>query len=136
MPTFRHGKNAVFKIDNSGGSLQDISDTVNEVTFSRSLETGETTSFGSAAKTYVAGLSDATISISGTWDAATDAILAGGIGVDTLSFEYGPEGSTATRVKYSGECICTSYEPGSPVGDVVTYSAEYQITGAVTRGAW
>jgi hypothetical protein len=136
MPTFRHGKTAVFKIDDSGGTPRDISDTVNEVTFSRSLETGETTSFGSSAKTYVAGLSDATISISGTWDATVDNYLAGGIGVDTLSFEYGPEGSTSTRIKYTGECICTSYEPGSPVGDVVTYSAEYQITGPVTRGTY
>ena len=136
MPTFRHGKNAVFKIDDSGGTPRDISDTVNEVTFSQSLETGETTSFGSSAKTYVAGLSDATLSISGTWDATVDGYLAGGIGVDTLSFEYGPEGSTTGYVKYTGECIMTSYEPGSPVGDVVTYSAEYQITGAVTRGVY
>ena len=136
MPTFRHGKSAVFKIDDSGGTLRDISNTVNEVTFSQSIETGETTSFGSSAKSYVAGLTDATISVSGTWDATVDGYLAGGAGVDTLSFEYGPESSTSGRIKYTGECILTSYEPGSPVGDVVTYSAEYQITGAVTRGTY
>jgi hypothetical protein len=65
------------------------------------------------------------------------AAIAGGLGADdSLSFEYGPEGSASGRIKYTGECICTSYEPGSPVGDVVTYSAEYQITGPVTRGTY
>ena len=54
----------------------------------------------------------------------------------TLSFEYGPEGSTAGDAKYTGECIMTSYEKSGAVGDVVTYSAEFQVTGAVTRGTW
>jgi hypothetical protein len=30
----------------------------------------------------------------------------------------------------------TSYETSAGVGDIVTYSAEFQITGAVTRGAY
>ena len=54
----------------------------------------------------------------------------------TVSFEYGPEGSTSTRVKYSGECILTSYETSAGVGDVVSFTASFQISGAVTRGTW
>ena len=46
MPTFRHGKSAVFKVDNSGGSLTDISNTLNSVSFPRDIETLETASFG------------------------------------------------------------------------------------------
>ena len=137
MPTFRHGKSTSFKVDNSGGSLTDISDTLTDVSFPQTIETAETTSFGSNAKTYIVGLSDATLSVSGNFDATVDAHLAGIAGQSaTVSFEYGPEGSTSTFVKYTGEAILTSYEKSGAVGDVVTYSAEFQITGAVTRGVF
>jgi predicted secreted protein len=137
MPTFRHGKSTSFKVDNSGGSLTDISDTLTDVSFPETIETAETTSFGSNSKTYIVGLKDATISVSGNFDATVDAHLAGIAGqAATVSFEYGPEGSTSTFVKYTGEAILTSYEKSGAVGDVVTYSAEFQVTGAVTRGAF
>jgi hypothetical protein len=99
MPTFRHGKSTSFKVDNSGGSLTDISDTLTDVSFPETIETAETTSFGSNAKTYIVGLKDATISVSGNFDATVDAHLAGIAGqAATVSFEYGPEGSTSTFV--------------------------------------
>jgi predicted secreted protein len=136
---FRHGKNASFKIDNSGGTLTDISTYLDDVSLPRSIETAETTTFGvsGGAKTYVTGLNDSTISIGGKWHATLDGVLAGILGQDaTVSFEYGPEGTTVSRVKYTGEAIVTSYEVGSPVGDVVTFSAELQVTGPVTRGTF
>jgi hypothetical protein len=137
MPTFRHGKSTVFKVDNSGGSLTDISNTLTDVSFPRSVDTAETSAFGDDAKTYIVGLSDATVSVSGNYDATVDAHLAGVLGqAATLSFEYGPEGSTSTFVKYTGECILTSYEKSGAIGDVVTYSAEFQVTGAVTRDVY
>jgi hypothetical protein len=137
MPTFTHGKSTVFKIDDSGGTLRDISDTLTDVSFPRSVDTAETSSFGDSAKTYIVGLSDATISVSGNFDATVDGFLAGVIGLATpLEFEYGPEGSTAPDVKYTGTCFLTSYEKSGAIGDVVTYSAEFQVTGAVTRGAY
>ncbi len=137
MPTFRHGKSAVFKVDNAAGSIQDISNTLNSVSFPREAETLETTSFGSSDRTYVVGFKNQTISIEGSFDAATDTILAGILGAEaSVSFEYGPEGSTSTFTKYTGECFMTSYETSAGVGDVVSYSAEFQITGAVTRGAY
>ena len=137
MPTFRHGKNASFKVDNSGGTLTNISDTLNSVTFPREIETLETTSFGSSTRSYVVGFSDATISIEGSFDATVDAHLAGILGQEaSVSFEYGPEGTTAGLVKYTGESFMTSYETSAGVGDIVTYSAEFQVTGAITRGAF
>ena len=137
MPTFRHGKSTVFKVDNAAGTLTNISDTLTDVSFPQTVETAETTSFGSSAKTYIVGLSDSTVSVSGNFDATVDAHLAGVLGqAATLSFEYGPEGTTNGQVKYTGECIMTSYEKSGAVGDVVTYSAEFQVTGAVTRGTF
>lgn len=137
MPTFRHGKSTVFKVDNAGGSLTDISNTLTDVSFPQTIETAETTTFGSNAKEYIVGLSDSSLSISGNFDATVDAHLAAIAGqAATVSFEYGPEGSTSSQVKYTGEAILTSYEKSGAVGDVVTYSAEFQITGAITRGTY
>ena len=135
--SFGHGKSAVFKLDDSGGTLRDLSSYINEASMPREIETAETTTFGSSAKSYITGLTDATISISGLFHATADGYLAGVVGQSaTLSFEYGPLGSTGGMVKYSGECILTSYEVSSPVGDVVTFSADLQVTGAITRGTW
>ena len=137
MPTFRHGKSTVFKVDNNAGSLTDISNTLTDVSVPPSVDTAETSAFGSSAKSYVVGLTDATLSVSGNFDATVDAHLAAIVGkADSVSFEYGPEGSTATFVKYTGEAFLTSYEKSGAIGDVVTYSAEFQITGAVTRGTY
>jgi len=137
MPTFTHGKATVFKVDNSGGSLTTISDVLTDVSLPQTIETAETTSFGSNAKTYIVGLSDATISISGNFDVTVDAHLSSVLGqAATLSFEYGPEGLATGDAKYTGECLMTSYEKSGAVGDVVTFSAEFQVTGAVTRGTY
>jgi hypothetical protein len=137
MPSFKHGKNTVFKLDNSGGSLTDISNVLNNVDFPRETEILETTSFGSGYRTYVVGFQNATVSIEGTWDATVDAHLAGVLGQDaTLSFEYGPEGSTTGAIKYTGEAYLTKYDTKGAVGEVVSFSAELQVSGAVTRGTY
>jgi predicted secreted protein len=139
MPTFRHGKNTVFKIDNAAGTLVDISTSCDNVSFPRTIDTGDTSAFGTSAKTYVVGLSDSKISVSGKFDATTDAQIAAviaAIDAGTLAsatFEYGPEGSTTGRVKYTGECLVTSYEISASVSDMVPFSLELQVTGAVTR---
>ena len=53
---FVHGKSAVFKLDNSSGSLVDYSSYLEDISFPRSVETAETTTFGVSAKTYITGL--------------------------------------------------------------------------------
>jgi hypothetical protein len=137
MPTFRHGKNASFKVDNAAGSLTDISNTLNSVSFPREIETLETTSFGSSNRSYVVGFADATISVEGSFDATVDTHLAGILGQDaSVSFEYGPEGTTSGYVKYTGEAFMTSYETSAGIGDIVSFSAEFQVTGAITRGTF
>lgn len=138
MPTFRHGKSTVFKVGPAPAAITDISNVLTDVSFPQTVETAETTSFGSSAKTYIVGLSDSSVSVSGNFDASTDALLSGFLtGGAEVYFEYGPEGAGVapnTGVKYSGQALLTSYEKSGAVGDVVTFSAEFQVTGAVTRG--
>lgn len=138
MPTFKHGKNTYFALDGVSGSVVNISDTLNEASMPRAIETADTTAFGQNDKTYITGLGDATISLSGMFDATVDAMIHGDIAnlksgsVASLSFEYGPSGSAGGSPKFTGEALITSYEISSPVADVVTYSLELQVTGAVT----
>jgi predicted secreted protein len=132
MPTFVHGKATNFSLDDTGGTSRDISDTLTSVDFPETIDTAETTAFGSTSKSYIVGLRDATISVSGLWDATIDGYI---IGTEpaTRTFIFGPAGSTSGYVKYTGECILTNYSVSNPVGDVVTYSIDLQCTGGVTR---
>ena len=136
MPTFVHGKSVDFALDDTSGSSRNISNTLNSVDFPEVTETADTTAFGSSSRSFIVGLESATISISGLWDSTVDGYMKGGTEPASRSFIYGPAGSTGGNVKYTGEAIMTNYSISSPVGDVVTYSADLQVTGAVTRGTY
>jgi len=133
-----HGSKAVIKFGTSGapGTPTDISQYVKSISFPEEAETHDTTTLGATSKSYIAGLKDATISIDGVFDPTVDAHLNGILGLDGVAFEYGPAGSTAGSIKYTGNCICTSYEVETPVDDVATFSAEFQVSGNVTRGTY
>ena len=135
MPTFVHGKATDFELDDTGGTSRSLSTVLTSVDFPETIDTAETTAFGATSKSYIVGLRDATISVSGLWDATVDGYI---IGTEpaTRSFIFGPAGSTSSNVKYTGECILTSYSVSNPVGDVVTFSLDLQVTGNVTRGTY
>ena len=133
MPTFTHGKNAAFKIDDSGGTLRDITDVLTDVAVSRTADVAEVSAFSNSSKAYVAGLKDATITISGSFDATVDGYLRGILGAEG-SFEFYPIGTTGGNPKASGECIMTSYDRTPDVGGAVTFTAAFQVSGDVTEG--
>jgi hypothetical protein len=138
LGAFTHGKNTVVKLDNGAGTLTDITAFLNSASFERLREMAETTVFGLNEKTYIPGLRDATFSGEGRFDPAIDVILSDDIGdnANTKSLEYGPEGGTTGKVKYSVECWVTSYSVDSPLDDVAGISFELQATGVVTRGTF
>lgn len=131
---FSHGKDTNFQIDDSGGTPRDISTYCLSVKFPQDIDMAETSTMGTSAKTYVAGMTDGTISIEGRFDPTVDGYLSGIRGLAaTATFIYGPQGSTVGNVKYTGECRLTSYEVSGDVGDMTGFSAEFQVTGAITR---
>ena len=135
MPTFVHGKSTNFSLDDTGGTIRDISDTLTSVDFPETISTGTTTAFGATSESYIVGIRDASISLSGLWDSTIDGYI---IGTEpaTRTFIFGPAGNTSGYVKYTGECILTNYSVSSPVGDVVTFSLDLQCTGGVTRATF
>jgi hypothetical protein len=125
---FSHGKDSTFTIDNSGGTPVDITAYIISVDFPISADTAEVSTMGDSSKEYIAGLKDATISVEGKWDSTVDNTLYGIIGL-TGTFSYVP----FSGVTYSGECIMTSYNVNADIGDAVSFSAEFQVTGNVSR---
>ncbi len=134
---FTHGSKAIFKLDDANGTLTDISAYITRVSIPRNADTVEVTTLGYTDKGYIAGLKDATISIEGIFDPAVDVILDAALGASaTKSFEYGPQGSGVGSLNYTGECICTSYEPETGIDGAGTFSAELQVSGIITRGTY
>lgn len=137
---FRHGKNASFKLGTAGtpATLVDLSSYCDEIGFPRKSDTAETTTFQAGGKTYLVGFSDNQITLKGKFDSAADAQFAALVGFDSsaINFEFGPEGTTTGRIKYTGACYVSEYSSTTPVNDVVTFSATLMINGAVTRGTF
>lgn len=133
----KHGSTGVFKIQDSGGTLRDISAFVTEDSLERTADTAETTTFGKLSKTYIPGLKDGSISIGGNYDATalTGIIVLEGILGMERNFEYYPAGVGAGERKYTGAAILTTFNTSSPVDDKVAVSGELQITGDVTPAA-
>jgi len=133
-----HGSRAVFQIGTAGtpATPVDISTSLSSVSFPIEVETAETTTLQATAKSYIPGLEDATISLEGRFSTTIDAHLAALRRIASVAFVYGPIGSTAALPRYSGNCTMTSYSFEAGLDDAVTFSAEFQVTGAVTRGVF
>ena len=132
MPTFRHGKRTVVLLNGT-----DMSPYLNEATTTQQVETAQTTTFADSDKTYITGLGDGTISMSGLFDDtanASDSVLRGAIQQEDESLTVLPEGATAGARSLVANGQLTSYETTSPVGDVVAISAEFQADGGVYTG--
>lgn len=133
---FSHGSAAVVKLDNSGGSITDITAYVDSGEMNRMRDKAETTVLGLTSKTYIQGLLDCTFSIKGKFDATIDGYLEAALtqtSGSTKSVEYLPQGTGTGNIKYTFEVICTGYTTPFDVGGELTMSAQFQCTGGVTR---
>lgn len=132
MPTFRHGKKtAVFL------NATDMSPYLNEATTAREIEANETTTFGSDAKTYLTGLDDGTISLSGMFDGsanASDEVLEGRVGQDDNVLTVLPEGRVVGARAILANGDLTAYEISAPVADVIAINASVQADGGIRKG--
>jgi hypothetical protein len=134
---FKHGKGAAFLL-----GTDDLSAYLDSIEWNRSRETGETTTFTSAedTKTFVAGLRDNTFTIGGKFDSTATtgprAVLNAAIDSDTATVaKIRQEGTGAGLPENEVSCFCTGYSESVPVGDVITFSADFQCTGIVDETA-
>lgn len=130
--TFVHGKGQVVTLD--GDSLTAYG---TSVTFTRTLDSHDTTTFGAGAHRYQGGLLDGTASIEGIYDATASTgvgaiikpIQAAGTAVELV---WEPQGAGTGNEKAAVDVIVTSFEQSAPVADMVTWTAELQFVEAVT----
>jgi hypothetical protein len=131
MP-FIHGKGAATLWDQ-----YDLSAFLNSFEGAATADTAEVTTFGSTAKSYVAGQKDATISLGGFFDgaaAAVDEVLAAALaGSSVVTLAAAGAGAIGNRAQVA-QAIHTSYNVTAPVGDAVTITAEAQVSGGLASG--
>lgn len=135
MPTFRHGKGTTVLSDDF-----DLTTYLNSVSVSTSVEAPETTTFGSADRSYIVGHNEGTISFEGLFEgsaSSADSIFATALGnttdkVITVSTDSTSIGGRTILVQGAS----TAYEISSPLTDVVSVSAESVANGGVDYGVW
>jgi hypothetical protein len=132
MPTFRHGKRtAVFL------NATDMSPYLNDATVTREIEANDTTTFGSTSRSYIVGMDDGGLSLSGMFDGsanASDAILSGQILQEDSVLTILPEGTAQASRAILAQGDMTAYEVSMPVADVVAISSAFQADGGVRQG--
>lgn len=139
-----HGKNTYVAIDDATGNLTPLSNFLKEASADKSFDTADSSTFmqPQGAKTYVLGMNDETVSISGNFDAAfhehmTDLMEALNDGtLESATVVIGPAGNGAGKPKTERECLLTSYNWSASTSDVVTAAIEFQRTGPSNDGVF
>lgn len=129
------GRRAGFNITSTAGSTFKLTPYIKKVTFPHNADVYDVTVFGNRDKLFLPTLRVATISIEGIWATTPDKVLSGILGT-SQSFSFFPGTTAATAgiyAKYTGTAICTKYEIPSDVAAAVTFTADFQISGLISR---
>ena len=136
-----HGSNSQVFLDDSAGTPRELTSFVTSIDTSWSRDVAQTSAMGQDAHSYIGGLQDGTFSLNGRFDSAGTATpdqwltgLMQANGTVTATFTILAGGSAAGLPFDTGECFITDYSKSDPYDDVVTWSADFQVTGGVTRG--
>ena len=116
----------------------DFSASLAAVTLDISKEQLETTAFGDAARTYIAGLQDATVTFSFHQDfaaSAVDATLHAALGTEVaIVVKPTSDAVGAGNPSYSFNALVTQIVPfSSNVGDLATQDVFFPVSGGITR---
>lgn len=138
------GANTAVWLTDSGGTQRNLSTFCDSTDVSWDRDALETTTYSSSAapaRTRIPGLQDGSFSLGGKWDnggtGTPDQWLSGLIGgTVTTTFVLALNGSASGRPYDTGAAICTSYAKSAPFDDVVTWSADFQVTAGITRGTF
>ena len=128
------GQDTEFHVDDSGGTLTDLSDKCTNVAPAFNVALHDDTAFGDDWRTFVAGLRDGTVTVNMFADEDTDEHMFGIMGRQ-VSIRIDPYGATSGRTRLTFEAFLQTWSLADPIDGLVTKNASFQITGAVTRAA-
>lgn len=136
------GLRAFVMLDGVNAAGTNISQYCDTLSWPQTVQTLETSVFGTVAKQSITGLTDGdSIPIGGPFDTALYSIItavkaAQAAGSSTSTLVYGPGGSVAASAKQSAEVWVANFTSASTVGGRNEWSASLQVTGAVTNTTW
>lgn len=127
-----HGKDAVFSLDNAAGALIALTTYTTDISMDLDTDIHDTSTFGTGSRSKITGIKDGKFT-GKFFDTTAYLHLAGLYGKATSSsFVYGPAGSTTGLPRISGECWLKTLPVNSNVNEAASYTASFEITGAVT----
>jgi hypothetical protein len=139
---FKAGTTSAFYLTNAAAAVQNLSPYIDNVSVPPTVETIDVSTFGTAAKAFINGLTDGdTVTFSGPYDVAVHTHLTGlkaaqSAGSALAGYIWGPGGSVASQARSAGSAWVTQYNVSSGVGGRVEYTASLQISGAVSNGTF
>jgi hypothetical protein len=135
---FRAGTTTAIYLGNAAGALQNVSSYADNFSWPQTVDTLETSAFGTAAKTFIPGLTDGdTISVSGPLDVTLFTQLTALKAAGSITpIIYGPGGSVASQARVAGSVFVSALNFSTSVGGRVEYTASLQVTGATASGTF
>lgn len=139
---YRAGTVAFLMLDNASGSLTNLSAYTDTASISQGRAMIDVTSFGTSAETFMSGIAQGqTIPVGGGYDVTlyshiTALLAAQDAGTASHSFLFGPGGSVASQAKLSGEFLVANFQIQPELKGRVNWSAELQVTGAITNSTF
>lgn len=133
-----HGKDAYFAIDDSGGTLRNISPHVDSVSgLPGARDLSEVTAFGDGGVKSIPGLVNVSFTITGPYDSQSTTgsytVLNGLRSTTTTSsFEYGPASNSSGAPKLYGEAWLENLTIDASVADAIKYNATIRVDGTVS----
>jgi hypothetical protein len=116
----------------------DLSSSINSVTLDTKYDIVETTTFGSTAKTRVAGLADNSISLEFLQDFAASSVEATIYPLlgtaTTITIKPVASTVTTTNPSYTVSAVVSEWQPlKGTVGALATASVSWPVSGAITK---
>lgn len=127
------GTSGVIKVCLTGGSAAAMAE-IRSYSLDKSADSIESSVMGDTARTYLAGLSNSTMSVECYFDSADTTGQAVLDERAVIDFEIHPAGTGTGTPKYSGSGIVTSSNIAGAFDGMVDASFTVQVSGAVTVG--
>lgn len=125
-------KNETIKIDNSAGTLTDITAYTTSFTLSGVQDLIEDTAMGDEERSYLFGLAGATVSLAGIVNSTTDGIFGPLIANRTTAAKTFQHAAT-TNIVHRGELLNTAVEYSGSTNSLQTWSYTGTMDGVATK---
>lgn len=129
---FSHGKNAVLKLNST-----DVSQYLESVEMNLDVDTDDIRALNTTFATAVAGLISGALNAGAAYDPALATTIWSAMTNGTaISWEYGPQGSTAGKDKYSGNCLINRWTVSTGTRGKGTANFTAKTVGTIVKGTW